>query len=290
MRKLEFLLAEAVNNDATHVITCGGPQSNHVRATVFAARQLGLGVTAIIRKPAAGDIPENGNLLLTQILDASIEWLDYNDYQNAGGSYTPFLLESEKKLNQSGKKTYVIPEGGSSALGSWGYISACDELEAAHSNGIKPFDHIFCALGSGGTVAGLVLGYAQKNWPVSSICAVNVCDSEDYFRNRISQIMSDFAENWQLPSSQINEYKIFDGHFGSGYGQATKDDLLFYKDLAKKEGVLLDPVYTGKAFRGMLHEIKKHPSHFGENILFLHSGGWFANFAYEPMWRDLLSR
>lgn len=298
IRKLEFLLAEAVMQGATQVVTCGGPQSNHARATVFAARRLGMSVKLVVRQPSPASAAPSfdpasvptSNYLLDLIGGAQMELVPYEDYRAKGG-YGSFLDAAAEESRRLGQKPYVIGEGGSSALGTFGYLTAVEEMLDTWSHlgtGKKHPDSLFVAVGSGGTLAGLHLGYERLNLPRSELHAVNVCDSSAYFDERCHTLMAEAASLYGVPYKPAR-LNIFDGHFGAGYAAATDDDLRFYAALAQGEGLLLDPVYSGKAFQGMLEEIAKDPGRFGEDILFLHTGGVFGTFAYGAAYQRALA-
>jgi D-cysteine desulfhydrase len=284
VRKLEFLLADAVAKGATRIITAGGIQSNHTRATAYCARRLGLEISIIVREPKTGrnadEIP-TGNFLLNQIAGANLHFVSYAEYQAQGSIYRPFLERVAQESRSRGEKPYVIFEGGSQPLGCFGYMFAVEQMLSVWPSlaGSRFPDALFFADGSGGTHAGLHLGYEQNGLPTKNLWAVNVCDSAEYFQNRVGKLVEETAREFNLRCTSP-ELKVLDGHFGTGYSIATDDDLRFYANLAKLEGVLLDPTYTGKAFRGMLAEIRKNPERFGSKILFLHSGGLFGTFAY----------
>jgi D-cysteine desulfhydrase len=285
VRKLEFLLAHALELGATRIITAGAAQSNHTRATAYCARRLGLEISIIVREPKDGldlRVPATGNLLLNQLAGADLRFVSFADYQKAGSAYQPFLDAEAGAARSRGERPYVIPAGGSVARGCWGYIFAVEEMLAtwaALDTGSRGPDSLFFAVGSGGTHAGLHLGYELHGLPTSSLWAVNVSDSAEYFQQRVTQLVADTAREFSLACA-APRLQILDGHVGAGYGVASDDDLRFYADLARKEGVLLDPVYCGKAFRGMLAELRRDPDRFGRRILFLHSGGVFANSAF----------
>ncbi len=293
LRKLEFLAAAAERAGATRLITCGGPQSNHARATAFVARRLGLDVTLIVREPKTGldqHGAATGNRLLNRILGADLVHVPFAEYAKLGSTYEPFLEAARQRSLSKGETPFVVPEGGSCPLGSFGYVNAVDEMLATWETqgpGTPAPDSLFLALGSGGTHAGLHLGFERRGLPTETLYAVNVCDSEAYFKKRVGQLLENTCEEFALPLKST-ELQIFDGHFGDGYAVASDSDLRFYADLAAKEGVLLDPVYTGKAFQGMLREIKKDPRRFGEHVLFLHSGGVFATFAFAGQYHEAL--
>jgi D-cysteine desulfhydrase len=294
IRKLEFLAAEALSRGATHLITCGGPQSNHARATVYTARRLGLGVTVVVREPKEGrdlNAPPTGNLLLDRIAGADVRFIPYADYVAAGSHYDPFLEVELERCRAAGVKAYVVPEGGSSALGSWGYMHGVDEMLATWKStgpGSKAPSAVVTAVGSGGTFAGLLLGFARAGLPTDRVHAVNVCDDAAYFQARVGRIVDEAVERFALPAPK-SPFSLFDGYVGGGYAQATDEDLRTYAAIAEEEGLLLDPVYTGKAFRGMLAELARDKRRFGDEILFLHSGGIYGSFAFAAQYQRALA-
>lgn len=291
VRKLEFLLADAVAKGATRIITAGGFQSNHTRATAYCARRLGLEISIIVRELKTGRNPQDiptANLLLNQITGADLQFVPFAEYQAIGG-YVPLLQRAEEEWRRRGDKTYVIGEGGSQPLGCFGYIHGVEQMLALWPKvaGTKFPDAFFFADGSGGTHGGIHLGYELNGLPTKALWAVNVCDSAEYFQKRVGKLIEETAREFNLPSTN-RDLQVLDGHFGAGYGLATDDDLRFYARLAKQEGILLDPTYTGKAFRGMLAEIKRAPERFGNKILFLHSGGMFGTFAAQEQYAKAL--
>ncbi|HTR51882.1 MAG TPA: D-cysteine desulfhydrase family protein [Kofleriaceae bacterium] len=281
VRKLEYLMAEALEQQATHVITCGGEQSNHARATAFAAAQLGLRSVLILRT----DDPERppaptGNILLDRLVGAELRWIPRAAWRDRNR----LLAEAAERVRAAGGRPYVIPEGGSNALGAWGYLRAMHEL-ADDLEGIAAPDHpvtIVYACGSGGTGAGLVLGAKLLNLDARGIrvAGVNVCDDRAYFVAAISRICGDFAERWQLPV-HVGEadIDIVDGHVGLGYAKSGPEELATIRDVCRSDGIVLDPVYTGKAFHGVVTELRHDPKRFGAAVAFVHTGGMFGLFA-----------
>jgi D-cysteine desulfhydrase len=281
VRKLEYLLAEALAQDATHVITCGGEQSNHARATAMAAAQLGLRSVLILRTddPARPPAP-TGNILLDRLVGAELRWISRPAWRDRNR----LLAEEAERVRAAGGRPYVIPEGGSNALGSWGYLRAMHEL-ADDLEGIAAPDHpvtIVYACGSGGTGAGLVLGAKLLDLAARGIrvAGINVCDDRAYFIDAIGRICADFEERWQLPvhvdSADID---IVDGHVGLGYAKSRPEELATIRDVCRSDGIVLDPVYTGKAFHGVVTELGRDPKRFGSTVAFIHTGGMFGLFA-----------
>jgi D-cysteine desulfhydrase len=293
-RKLEFLLADALQTGADRVITSGGVQSNHTRATSFLARRVGLKVALVVRQPPTdvnSSPPLSANFLLNRIAGADIHYISYAEYQAEGGAYAPFLQKVAAQYRQRGETPYVIAEGGSMPRGCFGYIHAVEEmLSTWRDSGADTDapDALFFADGSGGTHGGLHLGFELHGLSPRRLWAVNVCDSAEYFQERVGKLVEETAQAFGLKSTE-RTVQVLDGHVGAGFGIASDDDLRFYLKLAREEGVLLDPSYTGKAFRGMLAELKKNPARFGKKILFLHTGGTMATFAFQEQYARVLA-
>jgi D-cysteine desulfhydrase len=163
-------------------------------------------------------------------------------------------------------------------MGVWGYLHACKEIKEAQKELGVVFDAIVCAAGSGGTSAGLELGKRLFDLE-AKIWAVNVCDDEDYFRKQIHKLSIQTIERFDLPTSlKPDEIGIIDGYVGRGYALSRPEELDFILKVAKKEGIILDPAYTGKAFFGLYNELKKGRFENAKNILFIHTGGIYGLF------------
>jgi D-cysteine desulfhydrase len=281
VRKLEYLMAEAVAEGATHVITCGGEQSNHARATAFAATQLGMKSLLILRT----DDPEHppgatGNILLDRLVGADISWISRPAWRDRNR----LLAEAAERVRRGGGRPYVVPEGGSNALGSWGYIRAIHELAEDLADIASPASPVTVvyACGSGGTGAGLILGaklfgLAERGIRVAG---VNVCDDRPYFVDVISGICGEAEARWQLGANVAPaDIEILDGHVGRGYARSRPEELATLRDVCRSDGVVLDPVYTGKAFHGLVTELTADPGKLGAAIAFVHTGGMFGLFA-----------
>jgi D-cysteine desulfhydrase len=278
VRKLEFLMAEALALGADTVITCGGEQSNHCRATALAATRLGLRSRLLLRTEDPARPPATaGNILLDRLAGAEVRWVSRPEYARRAALFE----EEAAALRAAGRTPYVIPEGGSNAMGSWGYVAAAAEL-AADLAALPPRPTtIVYACGSGGTGAGLILGAALLGLGARGIrvAGVNVCDDRAYFVRVIGQICRDFAARWSLPVRvSDDEIDIVDGWVGLGYARSQPAELEVLRDLARREAIILDPVYTGKAFYAVTRELARDPSRFGERLVFLHTGGIFGLF------------
>jgi len=272
IRKLEFLFAEAAAQGADTVITCGGEQSNHCRATAIAAAELGLRSYLLLRteNPKEPPAPE-ANILLDRLVGAEIRWVTREEYKRRVQLFT----EVQGQLLAQRRKAYVIPEGGSNAVGAWGYVGCVEEL--AKELGDEPLTLVYAA-GSGGTGAGLILGIKLLGLPWRAV-GVNVCDDKAYFVEAIGDIVEAAMKKWLLPVAfERSEIEIVDGYVGVGYAKSRPEELQTIRDVARAEGLILDPVYTGKAFHGMAKELERDKNAFGPRICFIHTGGIYGLF------------
>jgi D-cysteine desulfhydrase len=273
VRKLEFLLAEARAQGCDTVVTCGGEQSNHCRATALASARLGMRAHLVLRTRDPGHPPAaTGNILLDRLAGAEIQWITVAEWARRD----ELMAGLAERLARDGRRPYIVPEGGSSALGSWGYVRAVvEELDAqlaAMSGGPTT---VLYACGSGGTGAGLVLGAAMCGWSQRGIrvTGVNVCDDRDYFLRAIGSICGDFARRFPgAPSISDQDIDILDGYVGLGYARSRPEELREVMDLGRREGLILDPVYTGKAFYALTQQRPRFPA----RLVFLHTGGIFG--------------
>jgi D-cysteine desulfhydrase len=267
IRKLEYLLADALDRRATTLITCGGDQSNHARATAILAAELGLRSILLLRTSDPETPPPLvGNLLLDRLVGAEVRFITPAQY----GERTALMAGVARELEASGEVPYVIPEGGSNGLGSLGYVDAMLEvkrqLDAGLGGGPGPFDAVAHACGSGGTAAGVALGAARYGVARRTL-AFAVCDDRAYFDAAIARIS---AEAVALePSLDASARPIVhDAWKGPAYGFASDEQLDFFVEVARKTGLVVDPVYTGKALFGL----SRLPAKPGR-VLFLHTGG-----------------
>ncbi|MDA7852427.1 D-cysteine desulfhydrase family protein [Porticoccaceae bacterium] len=277
IRKLEFLLADALASGCDTVITSGGVQSNHCRAVAILGAQLGLKVHLLLRSDIE---PEPvGNLLLDHLAGATISHYSVDEFRKL----SKLFEEWQAHYAELGGKAYAIPTGGSNGTGMWGYVAAAEELlQDFERHAITP-QAIVHATGSGGTQAGLMLGcyLHQIN---TCIKAYAVCDDSAYFARKVRQDL----EQWQSQySSQTDISGLIadtcDAYVGPAYGVADEEIFDTIKQVAATEGILLDPVYTAKAFFGMMEDIKqgKFSGQDSGDIVFLHTGGLFGLFAQQ---------
>lgn len=286
IRKLEFLMAECLKDGADYdsVITIGGVQSNHARATACVARQLGFEPHLILR----GDYDDTknhsllGNLLYDRLVGASIYPVSPSVYAIHGQDKLCNALA--KKLQKENKKPFVIPVGGSNPVGMYGYLEFVNEFMNQIENDdefkMKPVDHFVFACGSGGTAAGISLGmrlyqlhYPEKHVPkVHAIC---VCDSPDVFYEHIHKMAELSQVNMEYTGDPAEWLSIYDGQ-GLGYAKSTKEELDYFTAVATTTGVLLDPVYSLKALYYTAKNLHSMNIKSDSRVVFLHTGGTYG--------------
>lgn len=286
VRKLEFLLAEALEQGCDSVITVGGIQSNHCRATAAAARRVGLEPHIILRAPAEEQAdPLVGNLMIDRLVGAKIHLVSEAKFAAKGG--WKLCTELKEDLEEEGKKPFAFPSGGSNALGTWGYLHGVAELaEQVRAAELPPFDRIYFGCGSGGTAAGLALGVHYGLGEETELVGLGVDDSPEFFYDKIDGIMraahSDYTD---LPAREL--LRIED-RVGDGYAQATDAELEFIIEVAQASGVCLDPVYSGKAALGMVADLKERPG--AKRVCFVHTGGLLGLYAKSAQLAPLLAK
>ena len=273
IRKLEYLMYDAINSECDTIVTIGGIQSNHCRATTAIAKQYGFNVVLIL----CGENPERytSNLLLNKMLGAEIIWVDQKQYND-----TIKLFEKVKNdLQVKGLKPYFIPEGGSNAIGVWGYIDVIKEIIDFQEKNNVVFDSIFCATGTGGTHSGLLIGKKLFNLNCN-ICSFNVNHTGKIFERKISELINQTIEKYSLKINiDDKDIHVIDGYVGPGYAKMNDSELVNLIKLIRLEGIFFDQVYTGKTFLGFLQEYSNKSDLFGKNVLFINTGGMFGLFA-----------
>ncbi|MCS7386603.1 MAG: D-cysteine desulfhydrase family protein [archaeon GB-1867-005] len=274
VRKLEFLLADALEKGADTIITSGALCSNHARLTSAAARKLGLNVVLILRN--IGPKAVKGNLLLDAILGADIRVVE------ADKSEIPRIMEeTAKELLDNGRKPYIIPGGGANAIGSLGYLNASIELLHQLNELKVKADYLVHSTGSGATQTGLTLGFKALNADIK-VLGIACGGSKESITNVVKNLADDTSKLVDLQFSlNYNEITVYDEYTCGGYGVITRDVVDAVKKVAKLEGVLLDPVYTGKAMMGLFDLVEKGDIPKGSTVVFLHTGGTPLIFQYE---------
>jgi len=276
VRKLEFSLAQALREGCDHIVTCGGLQSNHCRATALLGAQLGISVTLVLRGYA--EEVADGNFLLDRLSGATIKTFAPRNYTK---NLATILKSEAAAVSAQGGKAFVIPTGASDGVGIWGYVAAANEMqEDFNRHRILP-SHVVVATGSGGTQAGLSLGAHLLGWE-THILGMAVCDDEDYFLRKVRQDIDECAQRYNLAVNSADvSVSVNDRYIGPGYAQADDEVFAMIAQLAKTEGVILDPVYTGKAFYGLVSEIKSGRLRDARDVVFVHTGGVFGNFPFK---------
>ncbi|XP_013388986.1 bifunctional D-cysteine desulfhydrase/1-aminocyclopropane-1-carboxylate deaminase, mitochondrial-like [Lingula anatina] len=274
VRKLEFLLADALDKGCKHIITCGGIQSNHCRATAVASAQMGLKSHLVLRSKLKNseDVPCNGNLLLDRMCGAQIYIVPWE------GTYESHLKPSMENIARgiketSGEDSYLIPVGGSNSVGLFGYITVFHEMI---SQGILDnFDDIAFACGSGATAAGLAVGN-YLNGSKLKIHALIVCEDAKFYNAAINEMLDDVGLTDVRSEDMVD---MIEGPENQGYGVSTQEELDYFIQVGIDTGVIVDPTYTGKAVKFLVQEMNNHPDRFkGRRVLFLHTGGIYGLF------------
>ena len=269
VRKLEFLMVEALDRGADVLITTGGHQSNHARVVAAAARRFGMHAVLVLR----GHSPDayQGNLLLDHLFGAELEFLDPDDYFHLIDGR---MRSHSENVLRAGKVPYVIPLGGATPRGALGYVQAleeaCEQFEAMRE---APPDIVVAPAGSGGTLAGLHVGCRQL-WPDTRILGISVSRDSAWFRERIAPMASECAELIDVAHRwEPRDIWMEDRFVGPGYGMPSEGGVAAIHDAARAEGLLLDPVYTGKAMHGLNTLAAEGRIKRGSRVLFMHCGG-----------------
>jgi D-cysteine desulfhydrase len=270
-RKLEFLVADALEVEADTLVTCGAAQSNHCRQTAAAAAQFGFDCTLALR----GAPPHRfqGNLLLDHLLGAEIFWAGDDPLAEA-------LEEAAESLRAQGRSPYIVPYGGSNVIGASGYVAAMEELLDQCAGRDLDFDQIVLASSSGGTQAGLAVGAQALGYP-GRVLGISVEPAADELRTTLAGLATATAAHLghEFPLSP-GDFSVNDAYLGAGYAQVGELERNAIRTMARTEGILLDPAYTGRAFGGLLDMIEQGAFSPEERVLFWHTGGTTGLFGY----------
>ena len=271
-RKLEYVLADALAQGCDALVTHGGYQSNHCRATASAAAKLQLPLRLLLRAPAiTTSNTREGNLFLDHLFGAQVTIRCTEEY-NARRS--ELIEEAMNAFRNEGRSPYFFPVGASVPVGCWGYIRCAAEL--VEQLGDRPLD-IFVPLGSAGTFAGLILGKAILNAKSWRIIGVPVSDSVGFFARDVRRLIDETIAQYRLELSiEETTIELLDGYIGDGYAIPTPAALETIHHVARREGIALDPTYTGKAFVAVVDAIKRKAIRKDATPLFLHTGGVFG--------------
>ena len=276
-RKLEFLMADALAQGADTIITVGAVQSNHCRLTLSAAVKEGLKCRLLLEERVEGSYHEDssGNNLLFHLLGAeSIQVVP------GGADLAAGMEQIAEEVRQQGGTPYIVPGGGSNALGALGYIACAEEILAQSFEMSLPIHHVVCSSGSGGTHAGLVAGFFgnQSGIPVTGISVRAESAPQEAKLHQLSNETSRLAgAECEVPAKA---FSVVDDYVGPGYSLPTSEMTAAIQTFARLEGILLDPVYTGKTAAGLIGLVQQDYFPKDSNVLFIHTGGSPAIYAY----------
>lgn len=281
IRKLEFSLAQALAEGCDTLLSCGGLQSNHCRATALLGAKLGFAVELVLRGEPSGDA--DGNHFIDLLAGARVHTYPAARYRRS----LPEILDAHAaQIRAADGRPFLIPTGASDATGVWGYLLAAAELAEDFARaGIAPA-HLLCATGSGGTQAGLTAGLHVLA-PDCRVHGVAVCDDAAWFAAKVRADLEAWRARYDV-DMPLEDLRIstLEAYIGPGYGEAGPEVMQTIAELARLEGLLLDPVYSGKAFHGLLQELAAGRLGDSGNVVFLHTGGTFGLF---PQRRGILA-
>ncbi|QHJ13926.1 L-cysteate sulfo-lyase [Paraglaciecola mesophila] len=279
-RKLEYLIADAQLKGADTLVTVGGLQSNHARQTAAAAARFGFKCELVlddVEGTPKTDYYQNGNMLLNCMLGANIHTLSLGDDSD---SYVLALLE---KLTREGRKPYFIPMGGSNVIGSLGYVRCAKEILQQLADTSLRIDQIILASGSAGTQAGLLAGLIAEDSDIP-VFGISVSRSSEMQTSLVQALLEHTLTHLKIDPGRGKDRVLTNGNYvGEGYGRVTQSMVAAVQRCAELEGLLLDPVYTGKAMAGLIDLCKQGQISPNSQTLFLHTGGSQGLFAYREI-------
>lgn len=270
-RKLEFLVADAQAARADTLITAGAEQSNHARQTAAAAAKFGFACTLVLR----GERPAHvqGNLLLDGLLGADVVWAGQRPLDEV-------MVQVAEGLEAAGRRPYIVPYGGSNPIGASGYVAAMEELLDQCAARELHFDHIAFASSSGGTQVGLGVGARALGY-TGRVLGISVDQPAGVLRRTLADLAEETADHLGLGLTFSPKYfHVNDSHLGGGYAVVGDLEREALRTLGRTEGIILDPVYTGRAFGGLLDLVRRGTFDSGERVLFWHTGGTAGLFGF----------
>lgn len=283
-RKLEFLVAQALEQGADTLITQGAVQSNHARQTVAAAARVGMQAKILLEQRVQDtdeDYDQSGNVMLDGLLGGEIV-----ARLPAGTDMQAEMEQLAQRLRDDGRKPYVIPGGGSNPVGALGYVACAHELlQQSFSMGLR-IDHVVHATGSTGTQSGLVVGLRASNSGVP-VYGVSVRAPKDKQEENVWKLVQATADYMGLPPSSVRREDVVadSDYVGAGYGVPTEDMVNAVRLVAQQEAILLDPVYSGKGMAGLIALIRAGRFKKGENVVFVHTGGAVGLYGYRRLFQ-----
>jgi D-cysteine desulfhydrase len=279
VRKLEFLVGEALQQGADTLVACGALQSNGCRAVAAVAARLGLRAVLLVwgEPPVAYD----GNLLLGRLLGAEVRYCAEADFARAGEIMETMATE----IRARGGRPYLIPESGANEVGALGYLECAVELSEQINHGAPRFDAVVISAFTGGSQAGLLLGKRLAGLP-GEIVGVPIARPAERVREHVVHTVSAAIRRYGFSIDVPKTVHLLEGDPRGDGQDATDADLAVLVELAREEGLLLDPVYTARGFRGLVETLSRDPKALGQRVCFIHTGGLFSLFPY----RERLSR
>jgi D-cysteine desulfhydrase len=278
VRKLEFLVGEALSQGADTLVTCGTLQSNCCRAVAAVAARLGLRALLAVKgtRPATYD----GNL---RLLGAELRYVSDAEFERP----VEMLEAAASAVRAAGGRPYVIPESGSNEVGALGYLECAVELADQVKHGAPAFDSVVIAVFSGGSQAGLLMGKQLAGMP-GEVVGVPIARSGTEVREHIARTIEGAVRRFGFAAEVPRTIRLLDGYQGAGRAQINEDELRVIAKVARSEGLVLDPTYTAKAFVGLLDTLRRDPGALGRRVCFIHTGGIFSLFPIrEPLSRLL---
>jgi len=279
IRKLEYLIGEALAQRADTLITCGTLQSNCCRTVSAVAARLGL--KAMLALKGVPPPEYDGNLLLDRLLGAEVRYCTDEEWEKVD----QVMQEMAGRTRAAGGTPYVIPESGATVVGALGYFSCGQEIAQQVRHGAPEFDTIAITAFSGGSQAGLLMA-KQLTGLQAEIVSVPIAWEAERVRSYVTDVIEQARRRWSLAVQVPDEIRLLDGYQGAGRAEVAPEDLAMVLRVARREGVVLDPVYTAKAFGGLLDHIRRQPGSLGRRICFIHTGGVFSIYPF----RAALSR
>ena len=283
VRKLEFLVGEALQQGADTLITCGALQSNGCRAVAAVAARLGLRAVLVVRgePPAAYD----GNLLLDRLLGADVRYCAEGEF----GRVEEIMAALAEEVRGRGGRPYVIPESGANEVGALGYLECAVELSEQINHGAPRFDAVVISAFTGGSQAGLLLGKQLAGLP-GEIVGVPVARPAERVREHVARTMAAAIRRYGFSIDVPKTIHLLDREPGGDPPDADDKDLAVLVELAREEGLLLDPIYTARGFRGLMETLARDPRALGSRVCFIHTGGLFSVFPYRERLTRVIDR
>lgn len=283
VRKLEFLVAEALQQGADTLVTCGTLQSNGCRAVSAVAARLGLRAVLAVRgaRPEAYD----GNLLLDRLLGAEVRYCTGAEFARVDEVMEALAAE----VRAGGGRPYLIPEGGANEVGALGYLECAVELTEQIHHGAPRFDAVVISAFTGGSQAGLLLGKQLAGLP-GEIVGVPIGRPAEQVREHVAHTMGAAIRRYGFSIDVPKTIHLLDGYQAAERLDAGDAELAVLVDLAREEGILLDPVYTARGFRGLVETVARDPKALGQRVCFVHTGGLFSLFPYRERLSRLIDR